>query len=72
MESFAIIPDEGDLNKVILYGSDTRGLIYAITELADRIENIKSGKNILNEIIFKTIEVQKQKLEVFLSVLKVM
>ena len=62
MESFAIIPDEGDLNKVILYGSDTRGLIYAITELADRIENITSGKNILNEIIFKTIESPKTKI----------
>ena len=61
-ESFAIIPVEGKLNQVILYGSDTRGLVYAITELADRIENITSGKNILNEIIFKTIESPKTKI----------
>ena len=61
-DSFAIIPVGKKINEVIIYGSDTRGLIYAITELADRIDNVISRKNILNEIFFKTVESPKTKI----------
>ncbi|SMF54496.1 hypothetical protein SAMN06265365_118125 [Tistlia consotensis] len=35
-ESFAIFPGAGQTPDLYVYGSDVRGLIYAITELADR------------------------------------
>ena len=43
-ESFSINPIENNFKKVLIYGHDTRGLIYAITEIADRIENLTTKK----------------------------
>ena len=61
-ESFLISPLSIKYNKIIIYGSDLRGLIYAITEIADRVENLITSKNILQEIFFKTIESPKTKI----------
>ena len=61
-ESFLISPLSIKYNKIIIYGSDLRGLIYAITEIADRVENLITSKNILQEIFLKTIESPKTKI----------
>ena len=61
-ESFLIYPLSLKYNKIIIYGADLRGLIYAITEIADRVENLISSKNILQEIFLKTIESPKTKI----------
>ena len=61
-ESFLIYPLSLKYNKIIIYGADLRGLIYAITEIADRVENLITSKNILQEIFFKTIESPKTKI----------
>ena len=61
-ESFFIFPLSRKYNKIIIYGADLRGLIYAITEIADRVENLITSKNILQEIFFKTIESPKTKI----------
>ena len=58
-ESYAIIPLDKQFDKIIIYGADTRGIIYAITELADRIENLLSRKKLLDNIFSKTIESPK-------------
>ena len=61
-ESYSInIINEND-NYVLVYGSDTRGLIYAITEIADRIQNLTSSKKILHSIFYKTKEEPKIKI----------
>lgn len=58
-ESFSLIPVEY-LNKeiIIAYGSDSRGLVYALTELSDRfLNNINKNNyfNIKNKIIEKPV-----------------
>ena len=58
-ESFSINPIKKNYRKVLIYGSDLRGLIYALTEIADRVENLNSSKKILNEIFFKSNESPK-------------
>src|SRR5690606_14184957 len=40
-ESFAIFRD-GTPDRIVVYGADLRGLIYAITELADRVRFSRS------------------------------
>ncbi|MCG6857541.1 MAG: hypothetical protein LJE67_05690 [Salaquimonas sp.] len=49
-ESFAIfrVPEE-DVDRLYVYGADMRGLIYALTELADRV---RYGANVLTELEF--------------------
>ena len=48
-ESFALIPINLNKNKIIIaYGADKRGLIYAVTELLDRIRFSTNSKNIFN------------------------
>ncbi len=61
-ESFSINPIQNNFKKVLIYGHDTRGLIYAITEIADRIENLTTKKNNLKRIFYKTIENPKTKI----------
>ena len=61
-ESFSISPLSKNYNKIIIYGADLRGLIYAITEIADRVENLITSKNALQEIFSKTIESPKTKI----------
>ena len=61
-ESFVIKSINNNFNTIVLYGSDTRGLIYAITELADRIDNIISNKNILKNIFIETTQIPKTKI----------
>ena len=61
-ESFLINPIKKDFSKVIIYGYDTRGLIYAITEIADRIENRTEKKLNLKKIFKKTSESPKTKI----------
>ena len=60
-ESFSINPIKEDFSKVIIYGHDTRGLIYAITEIADRIENQTNKKINFENIFYKTSETPKTK-----------
>ncbi len=43
-ESFSINAIQNNFKKVLIYGHDTRGLVYAITEIADRIENLTTKK----------------------------
>ncbi len=61
-ESFLINPIKKDFSKIILYGFDTRGLIYAITEIVDRIENRKEKKINFKKIFHKTYESPKAKI----------
>ena len=61
-ESFSINPIQNNFKKVLIYGHDTRGLIYAITEIADRIENLTTKRNNLKRIFYKTIESPKTKI----------
>ncbi len=61
-ESFIIKPIKKDFSKVLIYGHDTRGLIYAITEISDRIDNQVSKNLNLKEIFHKTSESPKTKI----------
>ena len=61
-ESFLIYPLSLKYNKIIIYGADLRGLIYAITEIADRVENLITSKNALQQIFSKTTESPKTKI----------
>ena len=61
-ESFSISPLSKNYNKIIIYGADLRGLIYAITEIADRVENLITSKNALQQIFSKTTESPKTKI----------
>ena len=61
-ESFSINPIQKDFSKIIIYGYDTRGLIYAITEIADRFDH-QTNKNInFKNIFYKTSETPKTKI----------
>ena len=46
-ESFSINPIQNNFKKVLIYGNDTRGLVYAITEIDDRIENLSGDIKLL-------------------------
>ena len=61
-ESFSINPIQKDFSKIIIYGYDCRGLIYAITEIADRFEYQTVKKINLKNIFYKTIETPKTKI----------
>ena len=61
-ESFVIQRVENNSNVFILYGSDERGLIYVLTEIADRIKNLNNNKNILSKVFLNTIESPKTKI----------
>ena len=61
-ESFSINPIQKNFKKVLIYGHDTRGLIYAITEIADRIENLTTKKNNLKKIFYQITESPKTKI----------
>jgi len=56
-ESFAIIPIQKNNNKILLlYGFDSRGLVYAITEIIDRLKYLSNDENLfnlINEIIIE-------------------
>ena len=48
-ESFALIPINKDKNKIIIaYGANERGLIYAITELLDRLNFCNNLKDVFD------------------------
>ena len=61
-ESFSISPLSKNHHKIIIYGANLRGLIYAITEIADRVENLITSKNALQQIFSKTTESPKTKI----------
>ena len=61
-ESFSISSLNKKYSKIIIYGSDLRGLIYSITEIADRVENLCNNKGVLKEIFFTTTEEPKTKI----------
>ena len=61
-ESFSINPTQKDFSKIIIYGYDTRGLIYAITEIVDRFENQTNKKINFKNIFYKTSEIPKTKI----------
>ena len=61
-ESYSINPIQKDLSQIIIYGYDTRGLIYAITEIADRFEHQTNKKIDFKNIFYKTSETPKTKI----------
>ena len=61
-ESYSINPIQKDLSQIIIYGYDTRGLIYAITEIADRFEHQTNKKINFKNIFYKTSETPKTKI----------
>ncbi len=61
-ESFSINPIQKNFSQIIIYGYDTRGLIYGITEIADRFENQINKKINFKNIFCKTSETPKTKI----------
>ena len=61
-ESFSINPIQKNFSQIIIYGYDTRGLIYGITEIADRFENQINKKINFKNIFYKTSETPKTKI----------
>ena len=61
-ESYSINPIQKDFSQIIIYGYDTRGLIYAITEIADRFEHQTNKKINFKNIFYKTSETPKTKI----------
>ena len=61
-ESYSINPIQKDFSQIIIYGYDTRGLIYAITEIADRFEHHTDKKINFKNIFYKTSETPKTKI----------
>ena len=48
-ESFAIVPSANDELGILLCGTDVRGLVYAVLELADRVEHAEDPWQALRE-----------------------
>jgi len=48
-ESFAIVPSANDELGILLCGADVRGLVYAVLEIADRVEHAEDAWQALRE-----------------------